>query len=150
MRSAVRAKDENALVLLVEPEEAEQERFAAWLEAAGIGVMVCPGPQRVDFTCLGVRGQRCGLVEIADLAIVDVRVFDGAYQEHTPSRELLRCYLRADKPILLLGPIRGSVRLFTDVEVGLLERPTRRFLVSAVRRLLTVSRAKAAAASACA
>jgi hypothetical protein len=29
----------------------------------------------------------------------------------------------------------GSVRLFTDVEVGLLERPTRPSLISAVRRL---------------
>lgn len=135
-RSTVRAKDDNALVLLVEPEEAEQEHLAAWLEGAGIGVMVCPGPNRQDFTCLGVRGQPCGLVEIADLAIVDVRVFEGAYQQHTPSRELLRHYLRADKPILLLGPMRGSARVFRDVEVGLLERPTRRSLIGSVRRLL--------------
>ena len=139
MRSTVPAKDANALVLLVEPEEAEQERLGGWLEGAGIGVMACPGPQRQDFTCLGVRGQRCGLVEIADLAIVDVRVIEGAYQEHTPSRELFRHYLRADKPILLLGPMSGSARVFRDVEVRLLERPTRRSLVDSVRRLLQMA-----------
>ncbi len=36
--------------------------------------MDCPGPQREDFTCLGIRGQRCALVAIADLAILDGRV----------------------------------------------------------------------------
>ncbi|HYM49511.1 MAG TPA: hypothetical protein VET65_02950 [Candidatus Limnocylindrales bacterium] len=136
MVAPARAGGKPAIALLVEADEADRERYGAWLEGAGIGVINCPGPKRDDFTCLGVRGERCGLVEIADLAILDVRLLDDAYRPATGSRRLLHYYLNSGKPIVLVGSLDRSERRIRDDQVALVRRPSARSLVSAVRRLL--------------
>src|SRR5438477_5295729 len=45
------------LVLLVEPDAGEREEFGSWLEAAGYGVINCPGPPGAGMVCLGQRGR---------------------------------------------------------------------------------------------
>ena len=127
----------NPLLLLIEPQAADRERYGTWLEQAGFGVMECPGPGRIDMTCLGARGQRCALVEAADMAVLDLRVVRDAYQEHTASRRLLRFYLDCGKPVLLIGGETRPKTAFDDEHVSVMRRkPTKRTLVSAVRTLL--------------
>ena len=60
------------IVLLVEPDAGEREQFGAWLEAAGYGVINCPGPPGAGMVCLGQRGCACGLVEISDVLVLDL------------------------------------------------------------------------------
>jgi hypothetical protein len=124
------------LLLLVEPDEDDRERFGGWLEGSGFGVMDCPGPSSVEFTCLGVRGQPCPLLNAADLVILDLRLLSDAYQEKAPSRRLLRYYLDRGKPVILLGEMAPPRRYFRDNGVTVLPRPTRRSLVSTVRWLM--------------
>ena len=44
----------DCLVLLVEPDADEREQFGSWLEAAGYGVINCPGPPGAGMVCLGL------------------------------------------------------------------------------------------------
>jgi hypothetical protein len=125
------------LLLLIEPDAVERERYGGWLEQAGFGVMECPGPGRIDMTCLGVRGHRCVLVEAADMAVLDVRVLRDAYRERAAGRRLLRFYLECGKPVLLMGGTTRPKTEFNDEHVSVMRRkPTRRALLSAVRTLL--------------
>jgi hypothetical protein len=133
-------KSNDGLVLLVEPDGEERQRLGSWLERAGFGVMDCPGPSRTDYTCLGVRGERCALVEVADLAILDARLLDDAYLEKTPSRRLLHYYLSAGKPVLILSGPGALSRSFYDDQVAVLRVPTRRTFVSKVRKLIGEAR----------
>jgi hypothetical protein len=125
------------LVLLVDPDADDRERLGSWLEKAGFGVIVCPGPSRVDFTCLGVQGRPCALVGLADLAVIDLRLLSDAYEERAPSRQLLRYYLGAGKPVIILGTDGGRRRPYREDRLVLLKsRPSRRSFIGAVRHLL--------------
>ncbi len=125
------------LVLLVEPDEDDGERLGGWLEKSGFGVMECPGPGRVDYTCLGVQGRPCALVAMADLAVLDLRLRGDAFEERARSRRLLRYYLNAGKPVIILGTDRGRRRPYREEGLVLLKsRPSRRTFIDAVRGLL--------------
>jgi hypothetical protein len=130
---------ENALILLVEPEETDRRRVGGWLEAAGYSVMDCPGPKREDFTCLGVRGERCALVEMADLAILDGRALLEAGTDQAATH-LLRYYLASDKPVLVLADGIGAEFSFEDDRVAVATRASRTSVLTAVRELFDVDR----------
>src|SRR6202162_6025465 len=87
----------DGLVLLVEPDALERDQLGSWLEAAGYGVINCPGPPGAGMVCLGQRGRACGLVEIADLLVLDVRLARDAVRERTPGRRLLHSYVSSRK-----------------------------------------------------
>ena len=125
------------LVLLVEPDERDRTRLGAALEGAGYNVMDCPGPTRTDFTCLGVRGKRCALVEIADLAILDGRTLEA--RTGRAATDLLRYYLATDKPVLVLADGIGAEVSFEDDHVAIATR-ARRSVLTAVRELFDVDR----------
>ena len=131
------AKTSSKLLLLVEADDAERERVRTWLEADGYGVIECPGPQRRDFICLGVRGQRCGLVEIADLAILDAGTLLDA-PDHTATSALLHVYLSSDKPVLVLTESMDSPLSYAADRVAVTSRGSRASLLQAVRELLVL------------
>ena len=127
------------LILIVESDAGDRSRLQRWLEAAGYSVIECPGPQRQDFTGVGVRGEPCALVEIADLAVLDGRVlFDQG--NHKEARRLLQSYLASNKPVLLLGDGAGTEFSFEDDRVAVAARANRESVLEAVRELLEVDR----------
>ena len=128
------------LVLLIEPDESDRSRLGEWLEGAGYSVMLCPGPKREDFTCLGVRGQRCALVEIAELAILDGKTLLEAESDPQAATRLLRYYLGSDKPVLVLADGIGAEFSFEDDRVAVATRASRQSVLTAVRELLQLDR----------
>ena len=126
------------LVLLVEPDTKEREEFGSWLEAAGYGVINCPGPPHTAMVCLGQRGQACGLVEISDLLVLDLRLVQDAATTRTPGRQLLHYYLAADKPVLLVGDPGQLGKARGDARLGVLRRRgrvSRRSFLNRIKRL---------------
>lgn len=126
------------LVLLVHSNGDDRRKLGGWLEAAGYSLMDCPGPKREDFSCLGIRGRRCALVEIADLVILDGRVLEEAGGENEGVRKLLHYYLGCGKPILvLLDRIDGGIAFEND-RVATADRSDREAILRAARDLLDV------------
>ncbi len=125
------------LVLLVEPDASDRERLGSWLEKTGFGVVECRGPGQLNYTCLGVQGRPCPLVDTADLAVLDLRLLSDAFERRAPSLRLLRYYLNAGKPVLLLGTHGGHRKPYReDRLIFLKSRPGRRTFIGAVRQLL--------------
>lgn len=126
------------LVLLVQSNGDDREQLGGWLQDAGYSVLDCPGPKREDFSCLGIRGRRCALVEIADLVILDGRVLEEAGAENAGVRKLVHYYLGSGKPVLvLLDRIDGGTSFEND-RVATADRCDREAILSAARDLLDV------------
>lgn len=126
------------LVLLVEPDAGEREQIGSWLEAAGYGVINCPGPPGAGMVCLGQRGRACGLVEISDLLVLDLRLVRDAVNERTPGRRLVHYYLSSGKPVMLLGDPAQLGTRYRDDRVIVVQRRgevSRRTFMETVRRL---------------
>jgi hypothetical protein len=129
------------LVLLVEPDAGEREQFGGWLEAAGYGVINCPGPPGAGMVCLGQRGKSCGLVEISDVLVLDLRLVPDAVSDRTPGRRLIHYYLSAGKPVLLLGDKGQLARRYRDDRVVVLprrEKISRRTFMTTIKRMEAV------------
>jgi CheY-like chemotaxis protein len=138
--SAIPRKDR--LVLVVEPDAEERDRLGSWLEAAGYGVINCPGPPRAGMVCLGQRGRACGLVEISDLLVLDLRLVRDAVSERTPGRRLVHYYLSSGKPVVLLGDAAQLAKRYRDDQVVVLPRGrdvSRRTFIKAVQRLEAIA-----------
>jgi hypothetical protein len=129
------------LVLLVEPDADQREQFGGWLEAAGYGVINCPGPPGAGMVCLGQRGKSCGLVEISDVLVLDLRLVTDAVKDRTPGRRLIHYYLSAGKPVLLLGDKGQLARRYRDDKVVVLprrEKISRRTFMTTIKRMEAV------------
>lgn len=120
-------------VIVVEADPEERDRFGDWLESDGCDVIVCPGPSRPEYTCLGARGRACPLAEDADVVVLDMSLESEAAMLGTPAEELLGVYLSTGHRVVVLGSRRGE-----DLP-GLVRRlrrhPERAELVGAVRSL---------------
>lgn len=126
------------LVLLVEPNADELEQFGSWLEAAGYGVINCPGPPGAGMVCLGQRGRACGLVEISDLLVLDVRLVRDAVRERTPGRHLIHYYVSSGKPVMLLGDPEQLGKRYRDDQVIVVQRKgpvSRKTFMATISRL---------------
>jgi len=91
-------------------------------DAAGYGVINCPGPPGAGMVCLGQRGRACGLVEISDLLVLDVRLVRDAVREQTPGRHLIHYYVSSGKPVMLLGDPEQLGKRYRDDQVIVLQR----------------------------
>jgi hypothetical protein len=128
----------DCLVLLVEPDSVERDQFGSWLEAAGYGVINCPGPPAPGMVCLGQRGRPCGLVEISDLLVLDLRLVRDAVTDRTPGRRLVHYYLSSGKPVMLLGDPAQVGKRYRDDQVVVLPQGrsvNRRTFIKTVQRL---------------
>jgi hypothetical protein len=132
----------NGLVLLVEPDAVERDQLGSWLEAVGYGVINCPGPPGAGMVCLGQRGRACGLVEIADLLVLDVRLVRDAVTDRTPGRRLVHYYLSSGKPVMLLGDPAQVGKRYRDDQVVVLPQArsvSRRTFIKTVQRLEAIA-----------
>ena len=125
-----------ATVLLVEPDPEDRERFGTWLESAGIDPINCPGPHAPGFTCLGTSNAGCPLVDLADVAVLDVRRLPGVSTAGLPGWRLLRFYLEHGKPVVVIAD-RYRKPTFRPEQVFVLRpSPGRESLLLAVRAVL--------------
>src|SRR6266852_4336194 len=108
---------ERRQVLVIEPDQAERERFGAWLEEAGFQPINWPGPHLRGYTCLGVQGLTCALREAADVVVVDTRTLPGAAKPGTPAWRLLHYYLSAGKPVVVIAEKYRPDRSFRPEQV---------------------------------
>lgn len=138
-RSGSTTVPRETLILLVEPDQRTRDHVAGWLGEAGYSVIDCPGPRREDYTCLGVRGERCALVEMADVAVLDAGVFRQAGDDRSAASRLLRYYLTADRPLILVSDTTGGSVSFEDDRVALV-RCDRESVLQAVIDLMDVNR----------
>jgi CheY-like chemotaxis protein len=120
-------------VLVVEADEPERERFRAWLEGSGFGVLLCPGPTEPEYTCVGARDGSCPLVAKSDLVVLDMSLDSEAVMIGTAAEELLGLYLMSGRPVVVLGShpgeeFRGELR-------RLHRHPSREELVDALGAL---------------
>jgi len=125
-----------ANVLLVEADSTDRERFGAWLESAGIDPIDCPGPHGPDFTCRATHNAGCPLVNVADVAILDVRRLPGISTKGLPGWRLIRYYLARGKPVVLITD-RYRKPAFRPEQIFVLRpNPGRESLLLAVRTAL--------------
>src|SRR6266568_3730107 len=125
-----------ATVLLVEPDPVERERFGSWLEAAGVDAINCPGPHAPDFTCLGTANAACPLVNLADVAVLDVRRLPKVSAAGRPGWRLLRYYLEHGKPVVVIADRYRKPTVRPEQVFVLRPNPGRESLLLAVRALL--------------
>jgi hypothetical protein len=131
------------LILLVESNRDDRGRLGEWLETAGYSLLDCPGPQREDFSCLGVRGKRCALVEIADMAILDEGVLLEAGADRRAAARLLHYYLASGKPVVVLTSGRHADVMFENDRVARVNRCKREAVLMTIRDLLNDDRRNA-------
>lgn len=128
-------------VLVVEDEADTRDLFGKWLEDAGYTVSSCPGPALAGHTCLGVRDLPCPLGHAADIVLLDSRRLHGVAQKEKPGWRLLRYYLKAGKPIVVIADHYRPDRKFRPEQVTVLSSdPGRESILLAVRRMLNESR----------
>ena len=134
-------KNESPLVLVVEPDDCDRDRYGAWLEDAGMTPINCPGPKLPGFECLGTCGKACPLVKVADLVILDTRGLPGLSKQGLPGWRLLRYYLSHGKPVVLIaGPYRRD-RTFRPEQVRVLSpNPGPDSLLLSVKSMLKEAR----------
>lgn len=125
-----------ATVLLVEPDSVDRERFGGWLESAGIDPINCPGPHTPDFSCLGTSETRCPLVNLADVAVLDVRRLPGVSTKGLPGWRLLRYYLDHGKPVVVIADRYRKPTYRPEQVFVLRPNPGRESLLLAVRAVL--------------
>ncbi len=129
------------LVLVVESDPVERERYGAWLEEAGMTPINCPGPPIAACTCLGVRGERCTLAAVADIVVLDATGLPAIKKPSTAGWRLLRYYLTAGKPVVVISENYRKDRSFRPEQVAVLRpKPGSESLKLAVRMMLNEAR----------
>jgi hypothetical protein len=136
MRNTTLPMVRRATVLLVEPDREDRERFGGWLEAAGIDPINCPGPHAPDFSCLGTSNAACPLVNLADVAVLDVRRLPGPSTAGLPGWRLLRYYLEHGKPVVVIADRYRAPKYRRDQVFVLRPNPGQQSLLLAVRAVL--------------
>ena len=132
---------DSPIVLLVEPDERDRDRYGAWLEAAGMTPVNCPGPRLPGFECLGTCGRPCPLAELADLAVIDTRRLPGLSKPGLPGWRLLRYYLSQGKPVVVIAHRYQRDRTFRPEQVRVLSpNPGPESLLLGVKSMLREAR----------
>lgn len=137
---ALREVKKQPAVLVVEGDQPTRERYGEWLEAAGYLAINCPGPTSAESNCLGVRGIPCPLGHAADIVLLDSRRLPGHLHKEMAGWRLLRYYLKAGKPVVVIADKYRTDRSFRPEQVAVLHsEPGRESVLLAVRRLLNES-----------
>jgi hypothetical protein len=132
---------ESPLVLIVEPDKYDRDRYGTWLEDAGMTPINCPGPRLRRFECLGTCGKPCPLVDVADLAVLDTRQLPGLSKRGLPGWRLLRYYVGRGKPVVVIADQYRKDRTFRPEQVRVLSpNPGRESLLLSVRSMLKEAR----------
>lgn len=116
-QEAMRPRESDPTVLLVEADPEDRESMGSWLESSGFQVMACPGPQAPGYVCVGGRTGWCPLIEPADAVVVDLRLRSEDAVDGTSAAELLALYTSSGKPVIALGPDPQIARVFDPTVV---------------------------------
>lgn len=128
-------------VLIVEDDAASRDQYGEWLEGAGYAVTNCPGPTMAEHACLGIRDASCPLGHAADLVVIDSRRIPGVSQKGHTGWKLLRYYLKAGKPVVVIADRFRPDRGFRPEQVAVVHgEPGRESLLLATRRMLSEAR----------
>jgi hypothetical protein len=100
---------EDLVVLLVESNREDRERYGAWLEDDGIEVITCPGPSAPDYSCVGSRTGACPLTSRADVVILDAALESDALSEGTSASDLVTLYTSLGKPVVGMATLSREV-----------------------------------------
>ena len=137
MKATATTEQRNPLVLLVEPDDGERERYGAWLEDAGMTPINCPGPRIPGFFCLGVCNRPCPLAQVADVAVLDTRQLPGLSKQGLPGWRLLRYYLAQGIPVVVIADHYRKDRTFRPEQVAILRpNPGKESLLLMVKMML--------------
>ncbi len=120
MEAPIGAGRSRAMVLVVEPDRVDRERYGAWLEDAGLTPVSCPGPRIPELTCLGICGRPCPLANMADVVVLDTRQLPGISKKGLPAWRLLRYYLAQGKPVVVISDHYRKDRTFRPEQVAIL------------------------------
>jgi hypothetical protein len=121
---------DNIVVLLVESDPDDRDRYGTWLEAEGMEVIACPGPSGPEYTCLGSRTGACPLASKADAVILDAALPGDVFAEGASASDLVTLYTSLGKPVIGLATLARDV----PPPAGFLRwPPTEKELVAAVR-----------------
>jgi CheY-like chemotaxis protein len=141
MNAAENGTPTKPTVLVVEANSDSRERYGDWLEGAGYRAINCPGPSFSEYSCLGIRGLACPLGHAADVVVLDSRRVPGLSHKEMAGWRLLRYYLKAGKPVVIIADLYKPDRSFRPEQVTVLHaEPGRESLLLAVRRMLNESR----------
>jgi hypothetical protein len=141
MNVAENGRPTKLAVLVVAANRDSRERYGDWLEGAGYQAINCPGPSSSAYTCLGIRGLACPLGHAADIVVLDSRSLPGLSHKEMPGWRLLRSYLKAYKPVVIIADRYQPDRSFRPEQVAVLHaEPGRESMLLAVRRMLNDSR----------
>ena len=123
-------------VLVVESDDRERTRVAGELGRAGFAVLECPGPGP-GVSCPVETGTACGLVEMADVVVLDPALESEAILEGVSPTELLISYLHEGKAIVVTSRAGTGVHPFMGERVRVVGRPADATeLVRVIRELL--------------
>jgi CheY-like chemotaxis protein len=124
-------------ILVVEANPAARHRMGNWLADAGYEVLMCPGPQAPEYTCLGGRGLPCPLPAVADLVVLDLELMSDWVFEGTPAWRLLEYYQNGGKPVVALtGDDFPTLETDRDSFIAMPRSSHPSVLLRAVRNLL--------------
>jgi hypothetical protein len=125
------------VVLLVDLDPTERDRFGVALEDAGYRVVDCPGPSLPDLECVGSRQGYCPLLEQADAVVLDLWTQGDELGVGTSGEQLLELYVSSGRPVVTLGPGGQLADPIADERVVRLEEHAdSTVVVDAVRLLL--------------
>jgi CheY-like chemotaxis protein len=131
-------------ILVVEANSPARHRMGGWLADAGYEVLMCPGPQAPEYTCLGGRGLPCPLPAVADLVVLDLELMSDWVLEGTPGWRLLEYYKAGGKPVVALtGDDFPTLEADRDSLIVMPRSSDQRLLLRAVRNLLHESNGNA-------
>ena len=91
-----------------------RESVASWLEAEGMEVLACPGPQAPGFECLGLRGCRCALEAAADIVVLDLHPEPRMHVDTTNRVALVQHYRTNLRPVVVM--VDDSAPVLPEVE----------------------------------
>lgn len=124
-------------VLVVASDSRLRERIASLAWGSDYGVLMCCGPQRPAFLCLGSRGGVCPHAEAADVVVLDLLLESDVTMKGTPSWQLLDYYRGKGKPVIAISH-HDSVNQWIDNGVLVLTWPVdRKDLLKAIGRVVS-------------
>jgi hypothetical protein len=107
-------------VLVVSDDLGLSEGVGAWLEDAGLDVLLCPGPSRVG--CVGLSGRRCALERAADTVVLDLHPSGDSWLDSSRRTELAHYYSNCGKQVLVLRDDIGQPEQFGAIGAATLSR----------------------------
>lgn len=122
---------DNKTILVVAADKEDRDRYGEWLEDGGFEVLLCPGPRRPNYTCVGAKTGTCALARGADLVVLDTALPGEDLQEGTAASELVTLYSSLGKPVVAVSTLRRDV---TPPAGWLRWPPSREDLVAAAQQ----------------